>query len=231
MKRRIFRIVVSFVALVIVVVSLTFTFAWYTNTNQVGKFDAETKNLAITYELDDKDVDVTTYSVTNLVFFDIDDPKELKFLNDMHTVIKLDIKNLSSDAINYSIIFESVMKITSTTTTEGETTTSTVTSKAYVAGFISNSPTISIEDNNTNSISTYLPANANTSADATTYKSVSTGEINVATESTLYLHILGVQEIDSASNEFLFDSEGNAVEYNFTITIEAVGKTIDPTEK
>ena len=237
MKQRVFKFIMVFI-LFGFVVSLTYTFAWYTYTSKIGKIDADTKDIAFTYTFNDStEINVNSYSITNLTFFDIDDSYELKYFNDMHTVIKLDIENYSSDIIDYTIDFST--EISEIKDKDGENI-----SRAYVIGFITTSDTISITDDGSNSISNYIQGNKNESGtifssrynnDATNPLEISNGS-NENSSVTLYLHLLGVQEIDTANNDFLFDKiEKNgavsykAVSYSFTLTIKAVGRTKDPT--
>ncbi len=227
MKQRVFKFIMVFI-LFGFVVSLTYTFAWYTYTSKIGKIDADTKDIAFTYTFNDStEININSYSITNLTFFDIDDPYELKYFNDMHTVIKLDIENYSSDIIDYTIDFSTEISEIK----DGEN----VISSAYVIGFITTSDDISITDNGSNSISNYIQGNKNESGttfssrynnDATNPLEISDGN-NQNSSVTLYLHLLGVQEIDTANNDFLFGKNG-AVSYEFTLTIKAVGRTKDP---
>ena len=229
MKQRVFKFIMIFI-LFGFVVSLTYTFAWYTYTSKIGKIDADTKDIAFTYTFNNSnEINVNSYSISNLTFFDIDDSYELKYFNDMHTVIELDIENYSSDIIDYTIDFSTEISEIK----DGEN----VISRAYVIGFITTSDNISITDNGSNSISNYVPENEDESVTTflSTYKNDATNPLEISNGSnknssvTLYLHLLGVQEIDTANNDFLFDENGAAVSYEFTLTIKAVGRTKDPT--
>ena len=230
MKQRVFKFIMVFI-LFGFVVSLTYTFAWYTYTSKIGKIDADTKDIAFTYTFNDStEININSYSITNLTFFDIDDPYELKYFNDMHTVIKLDIENYSSDIIDYTIDFST--EISEIKDKDGENI-----SRAYVIGFITTSDTISITDDGNNSISNYIQGNKNESGTtfSSSYKNSDTNPLEISNGSnqnssgvTLYLHLLGVQEIDTANNDFLF-YKNVAVSYKFTLTIKAVGRTKDPT--
>lgn len=221
MKHRIFKLIMVFLVFG-VVISLTYTFAWYTYTTKIGKIDAETKDIAFAYRFDESEyINETSYSITNLTFFDIDDTSELKYLNDMHTVIQLDIDNYSSDIIDYTIDFSSNF----TEIKDGDT----VISRAYVVGFITTIETIALDEEKT-VIKDYIPLCSETQS----YKSEHTGHLaipdgsNADSSVTLYLHLIGVQEIDTANNDFLFNNDGTTVEYKFTLTIKAVGRTKDP---
>ena len=52
---------------------------------------------------------------------------------------------------------------------------------------------------------------------------------NTGAKKTLYLHLIGVQEIDKATNDFLYDSQGEKVEYHFSLTVHSEPGTDDPT--
>ena len=232
MKQRVFKFIMIFI-LFGFVVSLTYTFAWYTYTSKIGKIDADTKDIAFTYTFNkSSEINVNSYSISNLTFFDIDDSYELKYFNDMHTVIRLDIINYSSDIIDYSIDFSSTVSEIK----DGEN----VISSAYVIGFITTSATINVDDGG--NISNYIQGNKNENVFSSSYNNDATNPLEISNGSnenssvTLYLHLLGVQEIDTANNDFLFDKIDKngavtyeAVSYSFTLTIKAVGRTKDPT--
>lgn len=230
MKQRLIKLIAVFLAFG-VVVAVSITYAWYTYTNYIGTIDAETKDLALSYTINSGDINQTDYSITNLVFFDIDNEDELPYFEKMHTVIKLDFKYKSSENLNCYIQFRSEIKTTearvstgtsSTTSSTGTTISSPIiTSKAYVRGFISESDTLisNTEDLANKSITDYIPEpninNQNTGyyVSQTFIKNLSSNIIEGEDSFTLYLHLFGVQEIDSASNDFLSEI------YNFSIII------------
>ena len=80
--------------------------AWYTNVIQTGDINATTKNLAIEYEINGSEKNITTYNITNLAFFDADDDYEGQFLSEMAFEIELHMTNKSSDTVNYKVEFE-----------------------------------------------------------------------------------------------------------------------------
>lgn len=215
-------------------ITFSITYGWYTNTTMIGKIDAETKDITFSYKLNGGESNTQTYRIENLAFFDVDDPNELKYYQSMHTVIKIELENFSSDKVNYYIEFNSTKTII---TEEGEKT-----SVAYVMGVITDSETLNIDTTNeSNSVSTYYPG-YNTTSDVYTYRydsqensqeplEINTGS-NSEAKATLYLHLIGVQEIDTATNEFLFDEDGKPVGYEFTLTIHSdpVGSEPNVTE-
>ncbi len=214
-------------------ITFSITYGWYTNTTMIGKIDAETKDITFSYKLNGGESNTQTYSIENLAFFDVDDPNELKYYQSMHTVIEIELENFSSDKVNYYVEFNSTKTITTVDgTEEGEKT-----SVAYVMGVITTSETLEVVDNDSNSVSTYYPG-YNTTSDVYTnrYNSQEALEINTGSNSgakaTLYLHLIGVQEIDTATNEFLFDENGQPVGYEFTLTIHSdpVGSEPNVTE-
>ncbi|MBQ3254040.1 MAG: hypothetical protein IJA65_05725 [Acholeplasmatales bacterium] len=226
MKKKLIISGILSIVLFFLFITFSVTYGWYTNVTKIGKIDAETKDITFSYKLDGGESNEFTYSVTNLAFFDVDDSSELKYFDNMHTVIKIELENFSSDVVSYYVEFKSE-KIKTTNDT----------SIAYVMGVITTSETISITDDGTNTVSTYYPGYDKTKDDFTNkYSSVNNLEINTGSNSeakaTLYLHLIGVQEIDTATNEFLFDNEGKPKGYNFTLTIhsEPINDEPDVTE-
>ena len=51
MKNKIFKSVMSVVAVAFTIASLSMIFAWYTNVNKVGEIDAESNDISITYTI------------------------------------------------------------------------------------------------------------------------------------------------------------------------------------
>ena len=43
--------------------------AWYTNVIQTGDLDATTKNMSIKYTINNSEENITSYNISNLVFF------------------------------------------------------------------------------------------------------------------------------------------------------------------
>lgn len=225
MKKKLIVSTTLSILLFFLFITFSVTYGWYTNVTKIGKIDAETKDITFSYKLNDGEANQFEYSVINLAFFDVDDSSELKYFVKMHTVIKIELENFSSDVVNYSIGFESEKIKT--------TVDSVDTSIAYIMGVITEDENISITDNGTNTVSTYFEgydtAKSNYSYE---YESKENLAINTGANSeakaTVYLHLIGVQEIDTATNEFLFDSQGNPKGYNFTITIHSEPINDDP---
>lgn len=218
MKKLIIKVFFPALAILLTIASLSATYGWYTNTMRVGKIDAETKDLAFGYIFNDDEEteNVEKYSIKNLTFFDIDEAAgERKFIPIMATSIKIFIENYSSDEIDYSISFESEKKITGSSGSE--------TSIAYVAGFFSQYEItdeeweIDLEAFLANSDKTIASAENGTLAGTTGNSANSTA--------TVYLYLIGIQEIDTATNDFLKES------YNFTITLQGSGSSIPTVEE
>ena len=222
------RIIKSGLLLFLLIVSIlvSISYGWYTNTVLIGKIDAETKEVTFSYKLDDSTTNIIKYEVSNLAFFDVDSVDELKYFQTMHTVITIELENFSSDDVSYYLEFESIKSITQTNGDES--------SIAYVAGIFSETENLTITDNGTNSISTYMIQDYSTQTNyKTRYDSKVNLEVNdgsnAGARKTIYLHIFGVQEIDSATNEFLIDSTGNLISYDFTLSIHSMPGHDEPT--
>lgn len=218
MKKKIFGIILPMIAILLTIASLSATYGWYTNTTRIGKIDAETKDLAFGYIFNDDSSTENTqeYSIDNLAFFDIDEAaNERKYIAIMATSIKIFIENYSSDEIDYSISFASEKKSTGSTGSE--------TSIAYVAGFFSQYQ-ISDDEWKTD-LEDFLSTNDKTiaSADGGTLAGTTGSQANAT--ATVYLYLIGIQEIDTAENDFLDES------YNFKITLRGSGSSIPTVEE
>ena len=136
--------------LLIVSILVSISYGWYTNTVLVGKIDAETKEVAFSYKLDDSTTNIINYQVSNLAFFDVDSIDELKYFQSMHTVITIELENFSSDEVSFYLEFESVKSITEITVKDSEEQEKKEkTSVAYVAGIFSESKELEVEYNKT----------------------------------------------------------------------------------
>ena len=129
--------ILSLVLMFSVLVSITY--GWYTNTSMIGKIDAETKNVSFSYKLNGSESNIVNYQVENLAFFDVDAEDELKYLQSMHTVIKIELENFSSDEVSYYIQLESKKSYMYDEDDEDPI------SVAYIAGFFTETETINFE--------------------------------------------------------------------------------------
>ena len=218
MRNKIFKLILASLALILTITGMSIAFAWYTNIDYIGSIDADTEGLSFYYTLDD---DITknkkSYQIDNLNFFDIDNENELKYFDQMVTRIKLVIRNNDETPKNYTIGFES-QKIANEANT----------SIAYPAGIISKEA--AIPHNGATTIEGLFPASVTSNSES--YTDTLTGRLegkgSGSREEIIYLFVFGVQEIDSAGNEFLVDINGVRVKYNFNITIEATNISSGP---
>ena len=84
---------------------------WYTNVNQTGHIDANTKNVGFSYTINGVELEEDEYDISNLAFFDIDSMFEGDYFSDMCFEIELNVKNITDSPLNYSIKFEGEKKI------------------------------------------------------------------------------------------------------------------------
>ena len=204
---------------------ISISYGWYTNTMLIGKIDAETKNISFSYKLNGSESNIIKYKIDNLTFFDVDSEEELKYLSSMHTVIKIELENFSSDEVSYYLKFDSEKSYM-------YDEDSNPISIAYVSGFFTESEELSIDGKNT--IADFLNSDYLL---VDTYTSIFNSSVNLEVndgsnseaKKTIYLHLIGVQEIDKATNDFLYDNKGNKIEYQFTITVNSKPGTNDPT--
>ena len=209
--------------LLILTAFVSISYGWYTNTMLIGKIDAETKNVSFSYKLNGSESNIVKYKVDNLAFFDVDSEDELKYLSKMHTVIKIELENFSSDEVSYYLKFESEKSYM-----YDEDIPISI---AYVAGFFTESEQLDFEEKDL--IADFLNKDYLTSDIYTsTFNSSVNLEVNdgsnAGARKTVYLHLIGVQEIDSATNEFLYDAKGNKIEYQFSLIVNSTPGTNSP---
>ena len=205
--------------------------AWYTNVIQTGELNAETKNVAIKYYVNDStktQENITTYSISNLAFFDADSDFEGEYLEPMAFEIKLDITNNSTDAVSYKIEFESIKTILLDDEEE--------ISVAYAACIFD-----SVEVSDTKlSVYSYIDSpgsgvsyNKNKTSDTDRlYVASKESSVNLAAgeNASIYLYVFGIQEIDSAlSTDFLYTNltrtDTRSYQFKLSIIAEPKGST------
>lgn len=218
-KIKIIKSVILSVIFLLLLISFSITYAWYTRTSLIGKLDAETKDITFSYKINGGKTNPISYSITNLAFFDPEAHEELKYFVDMHTVIKIELENFSTDEVHYYIQFNS-------------TKVKTENSVAYVMGIITTSKNLDIVDDGNNTVGTYFNYDTSSDTYSFTYNSEANLEINdgsnAKAKATLYLHLIGVQENPLATNNFLFDAEGNPIAYSFNLVIHSEPVNNDP---
>ena len=90
--KRILYIALPSAALIgIVLVTIAITHGWYTNIDKMGQIDANTKNSGFKYEINGETLETDEYSISNLVFFDIDSIYEGKYFSTMVYEMEIDI--------------------------------------------------------------------------------------------------------------------------------------------
>ena len=210
MKKNIFKISIYTIAIIFTLASLTVTLAWYTNVNRVGSIDGNSDDITITYNINDREEkNEKNYKINNLAFFDKYASNEIKYFNDMTSVIKIRVNNLDNKAKSIKLTFSSLKVI------KGNNE-----SIAYPVGIISKDSFIDIT--NKNSIEELLPQDRIELDDS--YKTELILDCKPNSYLDFYIHIFGVQEIKSADNSFLINPDGSTVAYNFSIIIEGINK-------
>ena len=204
--------------------------AWYTNVIQTGDLDATTKNMSIKYTINNSEENITSYNISNLVFFDsnsqgdgISSQGEGPYLNSMSFHIELSLTNNSSDEVSYTI------KLESTKTVLKDDDDNEI-SKAYVACVYDST---AVDTTNHKTVDSYL---VNNQATGVTYENTTTS-FTATKESTsnlavngnvkVQLYIFGIQDIDPAlSQDFLYTdiTKADTRTYNFKLTIIAEPK-------
>lgn len=222
MRKWIFRISLIAAPLTALIVLIVVSYAWYVNVMKTGSIDASTKNVAISYEItngNSTSENVLSYTIDNLAFFDVDSEDETKYFNTMALAIELKLTNKSSSDMTYTVKF-SASKIVD----EGV-------SVSYVACYFKNiTSEETIEELKTN---TTIAGNTITYTEddesfvvecksaAGALKEKNEGDTD---EVTLTLYLIGVQEIDSATNtDFLYKEVGATktfTEHSFTLQIK-----------
>lgn len=228
-RAKILTVILSIMLPVLMIVTIiSVVNAWYTNVIQTGEINASTQNLAIKYKINNSTENITTYTISNLAFFDADNENEGEYLEDMAFKITIDLENNSSTEVNYSIIFEANKVDTSRN--------NNVVSRAYPACIFDDVTKDTTNHTTVNSYitnSTYNTYSNTTTKYTATKTSASSLDIksgNVVPDSakaSIDLYVFGIQDVDLASSDdFLYTSNRQATRtYTFTLTIksEAVG--------
>ena len=200
--------------------------AWYTNVIQTGDLDATTKNMSIKYTINNSEENITSYNISNLVFFDSNSEQEGKYLNSMSFHIELSLTNNSSDEVSYTV------KLESTKTVLKDDDNNEI-SKAYVACVYDST---AVDTTGHKTVDSYLANNEATQATGVTYENTTTSftatkesTTNLAKDANtkVQLYIFGIQDIDRAlSQDFLYTdiTKADTRTYNFKLTIIAEPK-------
>ncbi len=106
LKKLLYIILPSMALVATVLITIAITHGWYTNMNKMAEIDANTKNSGFKYEINGETLEKDEYSISNLVFFDINSIYEGKYFNKMVYEIELDIENITDDDLTYSVTFE-----------------------------------------------------------------------------------------------------------------------------
>ncbi len=207
-------------------ITITIIVAWYTNTHKIGNIEGDTSDNVISYTLNDTNVNVYKYSVSNLTFFDIDNVNETKYFLDMVTVVKLEIENVTNNSLYLTIDYSYIPKYQYTNTISTTTSASNIfnttlpsgasaISKAYCYGFISENKlektNIKENDSIENNISSYRSKIENI-------------KLSGKSQITYYLYLFGVQVIDTSNNDFLKQK------FNFTLSLTSKVQNTNPSE-
>ena len=233
-KQLIFRIILIATPILIAIAAIPIIYGWYVRTIRTGKIDGSTKNVSISYRFDNGRSPVTnalTYTIDNLVFFDIENPDETAFFNSMAINLELKLTNTSNSDMTYTVTFNTTKRIVNGDNEEAV-------SISYVACYFSNIPNNYAADTKISSLETNTTNYAYTN-NSTSYSAVYSSDEyalkastleNTNDEATLNLYLIGVQEKSTAKNtDFLYtindDGEKSLKEYHFSITITGVPKS------
>lgn len=230
-RQLIYRIVIILVPILVAIASIPIIYAWYVNVIRTGKIDGSTKNVSINYTFDNGRTTSTnslTYTIDNLAFFDIDNEDETAYFSLMACDLEIHLENTSQSDMTYTVVFQTTKR----EILDGE---DNVISKSYVACYMTNNPTTTIAALKTNGT---VSGNSVTYTETTTSFQASTASPEYALkasnsgttdEATIHLYLIGVQEIDSATNtDFLYSEAGgnrSLTQYTFTITITGTPKS------
>lgn len=200
MKKNLISIIIGLVSLVVIATSLII-YAWYVNVNKVGHIDAQSDGIVLTYKINDEYNSSNKYAVDNLAFFDIDNPKETSYFKEMSTKIKIILENKGDSSVIANV------NSSSTPTIYYDSDNTTELSNAYAKVIFSSNGNLTYSNVSNSTIEDeYITGN----------ESISNVEILPGGEIILYAYVFGVQEIDSADNEYFLDST-----YKFEIIITA----------
>lgn len=182
-------------SLVLLVIIGSTVLAWYVNRNQTESVDVTTDGIVVTYVINEDNTTLNTdrYSVSNLVFFDIDSEYEGKYFTTCAVMLQLDVKNISKKNVDITVEFvpDTTLGLTDPYATCIICDDDDLDSSSYVGsvtGYIT-----------TNSLERTL-----------TVENIATNGV-----ATFYVYFYGVQPNDDATNAFLSET------YDFTLLLNA----------
>lgn len=182
-------------SLVLLVIIGSTVLAWYVNRNQTESVDVTTDGIVVTYTINEDNTTLNTdrYSVSNLVFFDIDSEYEGKYFTTCAVMLQLDVKNISKKNVDITVEFvpDTTLGLTDPYATCIICDDDDLDSSSYVGsvtGYIT-----------TNSLERTL-----------TVENIATNGV-----ATFYVYFYGVQPDDDATNAFLSET------YDFTLLLNA----------
>lgn len=195
-------ILVNVIASILLAIIISSTlYAWYVRTSHTESVDVTTNGIVLSYQIDEGDTNVETYSISDLVFFDIDSDYEGKYFTTMSHMIQIDITNKSKKNVDITLSYIDISSLTD----------------PYVACVIADDDELD-SLSSTGSVLEYISDN---DLETTfTY-------LNVAKNQTksFYVYIYGVQPDDDATNDFLYDATATTIKgetYEFELQIESV---------
>ena len=204
------NVIASFLLAIIIGSTL---YAWYVKTSHTESVDVTTNGIVLSYQIDDsEEINVQTYNISNLAFFDIDSEYEGKYFSTMAHMIEVKITNKSKKKVDITLSYVDISSD----------------ENPYVACIITNNTTVLNSSAFDGSVEDYI--STNNLEDNYKYLNV---EKN--TTKTYYVYIYGVQPDDDASNDFLYSNQAQNIgqTYQFELQIEAViseGQEADITE-
>lgn len=176
MKKNIISGFISIVVLVIL--GITATYAWYTNIHQTQTIDASTEGIVFSYTINSGSDNSVSYQLSNVSFFDIDNEEEGKYFSSMACMISVGVTNRGSTPIQLTI----------------QQTNIASSNSAYVTCVISSTEIDS--SSTTKSVEGFIE-------EQSLGTEVTIEGVSVAQTANVYVYIYGVQTDDSANNDFL----------------------------
>ena len=197
-------VLINVIASILLAITIgTAIHAWYVRTSHTESVDVTTNGIVLTYDIDEKNnLNVTEYSISNLVFFDVDSDDEGKYFSTMAHTIQIDITNKSKKNVDMTL---SWVDITSD-------------SNPYVKCIITDDDALD-STSCTGSVDDYI-------SDEDLSTSYQYLNVTKNTKKTFFVYIYGVQPDDSASNSFLYTQDTSSSKeigktYTFELRIDA----------
>lgn len=194
-KRFILTAVLSLAA--IAVVSIGIVFAWFLARTNTQPIDFSTDGIVFSYKINDDKENVSSYDVTNVVFFDADSTSEGEFFYDMACVVKVEYENVCNAKIDINLTFNPLQEETG----------------AHLDALITGEEITKAQTEGLDTVDSIVSALAQ---EDHTNRTFTLSQLEKGDKGVIYVYLYGVQPVDNSNNDFFAD------DYGFSLTAVAI---------